>query len=211
MLRFASRTALGISFHFISFHFISFHFISFHFISFHFISFHFISFHFISFHFISFHFISFHFISFHFINHVPPWFVSKESDGVRLPGARASGARARAVGVQHAQVVVCLWCVWTDTFFARGDCSASVSLGGGVADNPSPTLRVCHRTHYTVTSLPLTDRGGGQTTGSWGFTAQHGLRVVLTNGRPRDLEQRRTKKTQRHFVGSKKIHATNVD
>ena len=45
LLRFASRTALGI--HFISFHFISFHFISFHFISFHFISFHFISFHFI--------------------------------------------------------------------------------------------------------------------------------------------------------------------
>ena len=102
---------------------------------------------------------------------------------MRLRGARAWGARARTVVLRCDLAVVCQWCVWTDPFFA------------GVADHTptpkgrrTPTARVCHRTHHTVTSLLLTDRGELTDPRISGFIAQRGLPVPLSNSRPWDQD-----------------------
>ena len=75
--------------------------------------------------------------------HILPWFVSHGSCVVQLRGARACGARARTVGVQHAIVVVCLWCVCTDTSSRVGIEACRCSSAEARRTTP-PTLRVTH-------------------------------------------------------------------
>ena len=75
--------------------------------------------------------------------HILPWFVTQGSCVVQLRGARACGARARTAGVQHAIVVVCLWCVCTDTF-SRVVIEACRCPSVDARRTTPPTLRVTH-------------------------------------------------------------------
>ena len=123
--------------------------------------------------------------------------------------SRPSFVKRSFMVLQCALDVVRLWCLWQTLFRAWRPRTTHQTMR-----DDAPTARVCHRTHYTVTSLPMTDRAERTNQRIRGLaSAQHGLRVLLINGRAA-----KNRKTQRDSVRQKnprdergqKIRSANV-